>query len=257
MTNTITPLDKTSDTTMVITSCGRFKLLRATLESFFKYNDYPLNSILIIEDSGDKNIHAALKKAFPQIEFDIILNQERLGQMRSLDKVYARVKTPYIFHCEDDWRFTGPNIIEKSKLLLEHFPKASMVLSRHKNCTNKLSLKLPEEEISGAKYRKIDPECHPDWFGFSFNPGLRRLADYHVIGSYTQNKDETTISRWYKNQGYFMLIMTEGGAIHLGGRSHVGDPHLPKQKRNLYTRLKDSYLKRCKKIKNLISKKAV
>ena len=39
------------DITMVITSCNRSKLLEKTLESFIKYNIYPIKDIFIIDDS--------------------------------------------------------------------------------------------------------------------------------------------------------------------------------------------------------------
>jgi len=38
----------------VLTSCGRFDLLKPTLESFKKHNDYPLHQMIIIEDFGDE-----------------------------------------------------------------------------------------------------------------------------------------------------------------------------------------------------------
>jgi hypothetical protein len=28
--------------------------------------------------------------------------------MRSIDRLFGEVETPYLFHCEDDWRFDGP-----------------------------------------------------------------------------------------------------------------------------------------------------
>lgn len=42
--------------TLVITACGRPHLLKRTLESFMKYNTYPIIEGFIIEDSGQPNI---------------------------------------------------------------------------------------------------------------------------------------------------------------------------------------------------------
>ena len=42
-----------SKITMVLTSCGRNDLLEKTLDSFFKYNTYPIERYIIIEDSAD------------------------------------------------------------------------------------------------------------------------------------------------------------------------------------------------------------
>ena len=40
------------EVTMVITSCNRAELLEKTLESFVKYNTYPIKETFIIDDSG-------------------------------------------------------------------------------------------------------------------------------------------------------------------------------------------------------------
>ena len=37
------------EVTLVITSCGRFDLLKETLDSFFEYNTYPIKKIIITE----------------------------------------------------------------------------------------------------------------------------------------------------------------------------------------------------------------
>ena len=35
------------DVSLVVTSCGRFDLLERTLDSFFKYNTYPIKEVII------------------------------------------------------------------------------------------------------------------------------------------------------------------------------------------------------------------
>ena len=44
------------DVTLFITSCGRPTLLRRTLESFVKYNRYPIKEVILCEDSGIKGV---------------------------------------------------------------------------------------------------------------------------------------------------------------------------------------------------------
>ena len=41
------------DVSLVVTSCGRFDLLERTLDSFFKYNTYPIKEVIITEDSTE------------------------------------------------------------------------------------------------------------------------------------------------------------------------------------------------------------
>ena len=48
--------------TFVLTSCGRVELLNKTLESFFKFNDYKLEKMYVVEDSVDQNVYEDIKK---------------------------------------------------------------------------------------------------------------------------------------------------------------------------------------------------
>ena len=93
-----------SEVTVVITSCGRFDLLKKTLDSFFTFNTYPVKKVIITEDSGDDGVYTAIPEEYKNY-FTIIVNKPKLGQIRSIDKAYSLVDTDYIFHCEDDWDF--------------------------------------------------------------------------------------------------------------------------------------------------------
>ena len=44
------------EVTLFITSCGRPELLKKTLLSFVKYNTYPIEEVILCEDSGIKCI---------------------------------------------------------------------------------------------------------------------------------------------------------------------------------------------------------
>ena len=46
-----------SNITLVLTSCGRFELLKRTLETFIRFNTYPLKQIIITEDSGNSAVY--------------------------------------------------------------------------------------------------------------------------------------------------------------------------------------------------------
>ena len=46
----------------VLTSYGRTDLLNKSLESFFKYNDYPLEDLYLTEDSVDKKVYDQIEK---------------------------------------------------------------------------------------------------------------------------------------------------------------------------------------------------
>ncbi|MFP3527750.1 glycosyltransferase family 2 protein, partial [Pantoea sp. SIMBA_072] len=73
-----------------------------TLESFDRYNTAPIREVFITEDSGDDAVHGAVPEHWKPY-CKVFVNRPKLGQLPSIDLAYSHVKTPYIFHCEDDW----------------------------------------------------------------------------------------------------------------------------------------------------------
>ena len=111
------------EVTVVLTSCGRLDLLSKTIKSFNKYNTYPISKFIIVDDSGDESIHEQADKLLPalleQYDHFVIFNNKRQGQIKSIDDAYSLVKTPYIFHLEDDWEFYKHSFIEHSFKLMD------------------------------------------------------------------------------------------------------------------------------------------
>src|SRR5438067_8582136 len=106
------PPDPASNVTFVLTSCGRQDLLERTLDSFFLHNTYPIREFIVIEDGdGSKNDH--LRSRYQKYAVSWLQTGQRVGQVAAIDKAYARVKTDFIFHCEDDWEFLRPRFIER------------------------------------------------------------------------------------------------------------------------------------------------
>jgi hypothetical protein len=46
----------------LLTSCGRLNLLDRTLESFFKFNNFPLEELYLTEDSADQDLYKKINK---------------------------------------------------------------------------------------------------------------------------------------------------------------------------------------------------
>src|SRR5436190_653428 len=90
--------------TLVITSCGRFDLLEATLRSFYQHVDVAPHELIVVEDSADEDVRKVVDSI--GVPARALVNGGRLGQMQSIDRAYAHIRTPLIFHCEDDWLFT-------------------------------------------------------------------------------------------------------------------------------------------------------
>jgi glycosyltransferase involved in cell wall biosynthesis len=217
------------DITVVVTSCNRYDLLDRTLSSFRQFNTDPLvKRILVVEDgAGDPT------EVCRRFGADVLTIGSRVGQAQAIDLAYAQVDTPYIFHLEDDWEFYRPGFIERSRLFLESDPSTILVWLRAWNDTNKhpLSFKAPDGSMGVLSY-----DFATWWHGFSWNPGLRRLADYKRLGSFVQRRvdeypwapggaHEAAASVFYRELGYRAVILDEGGYVrHIGIGRHVIPP---------------------------------
>lgn len=82
---------------------------------------------------------------------------------------------------EDDWEFVRPSFIERSIDILDADPSLIQVWLRAHNDGHR-ALPEPFQTPRNRTYQLMDPE-YGGWHGFSFNPGLRRLHDYKVLGT--------------------------------------------------------------------------
>ena len=219
----------------VLTSCGRFDLLRRTLASFLEHNDAKIEKYIIVEDSGDDSVRDVLAE-FRDVEFDLIINQPKRGQLWSIDLAYERVRTPYIFHCEDDWLFTKSGFMEPSLTLLEDFPDVVQVLVRDL-ADEKRAVEVPLQTHKGISFYAPLPAEHPNSYCYSFNPGLRRRADYKKIGLFRLLLEEENISARARQMGCRQARLENGGVQHIGRHRHVPDLFI-RSKRSVFSKPK-------------------
>lgn len=233
--------------TIVVTSCGRFDLLRETLVSLFTHLDRTPARVLVIEDSTDEAVRAAVRDLALAVE--VIVNQARLGQMRSIDTAYATVATPYVFHCEDDWEFFRSGFIAESLAILKARPDVSMVALRPRAELNPLVRNLPRGEIAGIDAFALDPTLHPEYFSYSFNPGLRRMSDARALGPFTPIGHEADVSYAFKKAGFRIANLEDPAVRHIGDGRHVDDPAQARKARTPLEKLKRSIDKRLKRLR--------
>lgn len=217
--------------TFVLTSCGRFELLEKTISSFITNNTYPIKKYLIIEDSGNKEV-LLLKNKFPFL--DIVINTEKLGQMKSIDKIYSMVDTEYIFHCEDDWLFHRSGFIEKSLDILEENKNILQVWIRNTSDHGHPLLQQTYTTRNNTSFKELLPMWNGIYSGFSFNPGLRRKSDYNLISPFNDIGGETRVGIVYSKMNFKFVSLLEGYCYHIGGNDHVDDPELIKNREKYY-----------------------
>lgn len=215
----------TDKMTFVLTSCGRTFLLDKVLKSFFKYNNYKFQEMYLVEDSFDSGVYREVKKKWGS-KINIICNNKKKGQIKSIIETYKKIKTPYIFHCEDDWLFTKPNFIEDSLEILKTDKKIIQVWLESKKSASRLDIFTygKVQSINGVKFRRVFCKEGWEWGHFSFRPGVKRIADYELIGGYNKFKNELDISLKYKELGFYTVILEKPAVIDIGEDYHKSDP---------------------------------
>lgn len=212
-----------SDVTLVVTSCGRFDLLARTLASFDEFNTAPIREVIITEDSGSEQVYAAIPEHW-RAHALVFVNVPKLGQLASIDLAYSQVKTPFIFHCEDDWAFYRPGFVEDSRRILDSDPLIMQVWLR--SYAHDIQVHSPYHYL-GARAHIGGVACYPvlsekpEWQGFSFNPGLRRLADYQLLAPYSGKSGEKFLSTTYAERGFSAMILEADAVLHTGFGAHI------------------------------------
>lgn len=225
--------------TTVLTSCGRFDLLEETVASFLAH--FETDRIVIAEDSGRAEEAAAFAARFPAVEMHV--NTPKLGQMRSIDALYARVATPYVLHLEDDWAFTRSADLTRVAAFLEAHADVSVVCVAHR-IDPRFRKSARPRTFEGSDYLVWDLDAHPKWFSYSFNPSLARLSLWREIGPFAGFKTEENLSLLCKERGLRVAMLLPSIGAHIGDDRHVQDPFQPPRAKTFLQRLKRSIAKR-------------
>lgn len=207
--------------TVVITSFDRIDLLENTVRTFKRWNTYPIDEYIIIDDSGRESAHRQIKELFG--DYRLILNEKNIGLVESIDKAYAEVKTPYVFHTEDDYEFLESGFIERSLSVLENDPTMMQVWIRGLDDTlGQPILSTVFKTPDDVAYHIVG--SHQEWFGYCFGCGLRKMEVWHRIKPYAQWSPATDflslreckigIELW--RLGYRAAILPDRYARHTG-----------------------------------------
>lgn len=216
------------DITFVLTSCGRYDLLAETVVTFLEHNTAPIARWLIVEDSGAEAVRDVLGGIDAPLEF--LVNDPPVGQIRSIDRAYALVDTPYVFHCEDDWRFFRRGFVEESRVVLDGRGDVSTVVARRpgQNAGHDAALAdAPVEQVANVPFRRSTVGAESPWGGYTFNPGLRRTRDIRALGSFAALGHEGEASAWFKARGMRLAALEQPACETTGQLRHVRNERTP------------------------------
>lgn len=230
--------------TVVVTSCGRYDLLEQTIASFIRHFD--ADSIIVAEDSAD---HAGARAfAARHAIVDLRINDPKLGQLRSIDRLYETVRTPFVIHLEDDWGFERSIDLEKIVAMLSANPDVTVALLAHREYAPQFERGARMMSAEGFDYKYFTPETHPMWFSYSFNPSIARLSIWKEIGPFSKFETEEKLSLSLKNEGKRIALLWPPIGHHIGDRRHVPDPFQPLRPRGVIAKWINSARKRWRRM---------
>lgn len=226
--------------TFSITTCKRIDLFKNTMNSFINCcEDIELiSSWICVDDNSSESDREEMKKLYPFFTF-YFKNKDEKGHPKSMNIIKNIVKTPFLFHMEDDWNF-----IERRKYIKEcmevlsqnkkigqclinknyaeigdlhikggdfHITKSGLRYYIHEYVNNK------ELEIQWNKKHGIGPNCNY-WPHFSFRPSLIKTKIYETIGDFNEKAPhfEMEYSFRYFNKGFVSAFLEDIYSVHTG-----------------------------------------
>jgi len=220
------------EVTVILTACNRADLLEKTLDSFFKMNTYPLKRFIIIDDGMNFGCNDFVKTKY-EFPIELIYNNPKLFQIKSIDKAYSLVNTEYIFHMEEDWEFIKSGFIEDSLAVLEADSNILQIWLRGIDDTTLPHPWYPDVYEVNQKQLVMNYQTEM-WGGISFNPGLNRLNDWK---SFPKGYDgceritpaeqsggvtlECDVSIEYIKRGRITMRFIESYIKHIGWDRHI------------------------------------
>lgn len=211
-----------------MTCCDRVDMAEKTLRTFFEMNpDCGITKALITEDGGKKYdyqpIVDLLEANVP--DYEICINGKNLGQIKSLDNMYAKVETPYIFNLEDDLEWYRPNFVKDSMTIFDNYDRSRgplFTVGGFKTTTERQMWIRPSRLDLGDPLVLGGIACQTmrnqeflnggmNMGGFALTHGLRETAFCRMFGPYSNIKSELKTQEWdigikYREAGFRTIV---------------------------------------------------
>lgn len=134
--------------TFTITTCKRLDLFIRTMESFMRscVDKHLIKEFICVDDNSSEHDRKIMQEKFPFFRY-IFKSPEDKGHAKSMQIITREaVKTPYIFHMEDDWLIINPIFLsDLIEIMIE-----SDEFGVKQVCINKNYREIPEISIPGG-----------------------------------------------------------------------------------------------------------
>jgi GR25 family glycosyltransferase involved in LPS biosynthesis len=253
LTNNLSSSDKTNKTvTITMTTCKRFDLMQKTINSFL-HCCLDLDLIfdwIVIDDNSSEEDKKMMKELYPFITY-YFKTPEVKGHALSMNLILELVKTPYMFHLEDDWKFIYRdnyltkciqvvNINEKfGQCLLNRAYSEDLVVNAnlitgYPRYDNKIKYYIHEHVLGPTmndianKYIKNGYSNCVYWPNYSLRPGITKLSVLREIGKFNTSAQhfEMEYAERYSNKKYRTCYLPNIYCIHIGRKTYERDSNL-------------------------------
>lgn len=235
-----------------MTTCKRLDLFRKTVNSFIEccldLTYISIDKWLVIDDNSSEEDRLEMKKLYPFMTF-IFKTPSQKGHARSINLLLRNVKTPYIFHLEDDWQF-----YHKDYFLTHLLQVINEDESYKQVLLNNMYSETPDQEylVGGIQKTTIATPClnyiiheyvtdekdkqdfntkwgfKPNcsyWPHFSFRPGITDMSIFKTLGDFKEDvwHFEMNFAHEYVKQGYLTCFLPGMVCKHTGKLTHDKD----------------------------------
>lgn len=242
--------------TVTITTCKRIDLFRKTMNSFMNCCldiDKYVKEWICVDDNSSQEDRKSMQNEYPFIRF-ICKDDNLRSHARSMNIILSEVKTPFIFHMEDDWKF----FIQKN-YISECLDVITSEESYAQCLINKNYSELVTDNISGGRYNETNngtryyeheycvsteekqlfiknhghgANCNY-WPHYSLRPSLLKTDCLINVGRYNEWAPhfEMEYSYRYFEKGYKSVFLEGIYSMHIG---RLTSQRFDKTKQNAY-----------------------
>ena len=226
--------------TLTITTCKRFDLFEKTMNSIINCVDIDeIDFWFCVDDNSSDEDRQKMKDLYPFFEFYFKDVSEK-GHPQSMNIIRNYIKTPYVFHLEDDWKFfvkrnyikDSIDIIESNKQIGQclfnknyaeiesdidikggtyHTTNSGLRYFIHEYCRTQ-----EETNIWKNKYGNCKSSFY--WPHWSLRPSLSRTYIFKDIGEFNEQIShfEMDYAHKYANKGYVSAFFEGVYCLHTG-----------------------------------------
>ena len=224
-----------------ITSCKRFDLFQQTINSFLNCVEdlHLIDFWYCIDDNSSNEDREKMKKLYPFFEF-IFKTREEKGHPQSMNIIRKIVKTPYLIHSEDDFKF-----FTKRKYITDALDVISSDIKIGQCLFNKNYAEIESDiDVKGGIFKTTNNGIRyfihefvkneeekkkwiqkygtyknsSYWPHFSFRPSLLRTEIFKNIGDFNERIShfEMEYAHRYFNCGYISVFFEGIHCLHIG-----------------------------------------